>query len=58
MSYLGGYLGGGGTTTTTTTTPDPVFTVTSPFVPSEPEYVDHVLAAINRLCEQFRGDHG
>lgn len=50
MSWLGGWLGG--TSTTTYVMPSNSSPpVESPFEETEPEYVDHAQAAIDRLCQ-------
>lgn len=50
MSWVGGWLGG--TVVTTYLTPPHVTEpVESPLEPTDPEYVDHVQEAINRLCQ-------
>ncbi len=55
MSYLGSYLGEGGETTVIVAPPATLPpAVLSPFLPTEPEYVDHTVSAISRLCEMFK----
>lgn len=53
MGYFGRYFGGGVSAAVPTPPPAPAL-VAAPILPSEPEYVDHVQLAIDRLCEQFK----
>ena len=54
-SYFGSYFGGPGIAVEVADVVTPA-TVVSPYTAEEPEYVDHVASALNRLPEYLRGD--